>query len=837
MPEFKRTFTGGRMEKDLDERMVSNGLYREALNIEVATSEGSDVGAAENILGNVQTSEAINGPDNKYVEVDGGNRHIAFVVDQETGMLYRFINTECNAAGVWMDRIIEYDTTKSIKDSWDEKEAPVLIDIYKVRTFCTDSGEDPCLRPWIKVYDNYAQLRPFMALVLEDAFGELHEDAYIESIAYGNDGGGDFAILTLNKKVPDRGEEPCGEELIFVADRILNFHPDRKITGINIMDGMIFWTDNYSEPKKISIKRSKLGCQYLLGPDASSFVYKYRHFDQHTRLIINVDKATGLGENPIECLKSDIICPVYGCTDPTAINFDPNATVDDGSCIATVYGCMDNTAFNYNPLANTNDPNDPCCYVSGCTDPLYCEYDPLACFDDGSCEELAGCTDPLATNYDSSASCDDGSCVYLWNCSGAGYGNEGCVDVNREIVFLSGSSYSSTFYTHKAFESVAAGSTVGLTTVQAHEDYAKMLWWEQSIPAITYSSNPLDSNYYGTTGDCIYPGPSGTWIKKFRFDRLIIGNFLPTSPNNFTINNTLGNLFNETLHLGECTGNGINTEPDDKFLEYFYDNIVIGSSTLSWIGCNWSYGGQAPSHHTNNGTWNGLCPSFLELLQTRGFGDNINDEFKSVYVAVLSDIGDSASSWEIQEGKAKLTLVRSSGFEWGAPTAVTQHVQLTGVYDLYDDLGNVHTHDRIENGWLAPKIDETWAWEDILRVMQADWGQLSNFSVENEAGETFTFQKNNEGSPITFNVEMIPTACSCTSWQSCICEKDPVNGVYTSLYDCEHDGMNYNTCCSQVNAPAQAIPTVAPPLVIITPSPPPTPPPPAPAPPEEGESY
>ena len=62
MPEFKRTFTGGRMEKDLDERMVPNGLYREALNIEIATSEDSNVGAAENVLGNIQATIAIDGP-------------------------------------------------------------------------------------------------------------------------------------------------------------------------------------------------------------------------------------------------------------------------------------------------------------------------------------------------------------------------------------------------------------------------------------------------------------------------------------------------------------------------------------------------------------------------------------------------------------------------------------------------------------------------------------------------------------------------------------------------------------------------------------------------------
>ena len=120
--------------------------------------------------------------------------------------------------------------------------------------------------------------------------------------------------------------------------------------------------------------------------------------------------------------------------------------------------------------------------------------------------------------------------------------------------------------------------------------------------------------------------------------------------------------------------------------------------------------------------------------------------------------------------------------------------------------------------------------------MQADWGQLSNFNVDNDAGHTFTFQKNNEGSPITFNVEMIPTACSCTSWQPCGCEKDK-DGIYLTQYDCEHDNNHYNTCCSQVNAPAQAIPTAAPPLVVITPSPPSTPPPPLPPQEEEGETY
>lgn len=46
---------------------------------------------------------------------------------------------------------------------------------------------------------------------------------------------------------------------------------------------------------------------------------------------------------------------VYGCTEPFSINYNPDATVDDGSCIPVVLGCTDPLAINYNPLANMDD--------------------------------------------------------------------------------------------------------------------------------------------------------------------------------------------------------------------------------------------------------------------------------------------------------------------------------------------------------------------------------------------------------------------------------------------------------------------------------------------------
>mgnify|MGYP001167854268 CR=1 FL=1 len=46
---------------------------------------------------------------------------------------------------------------------------------------------------------------------------------------------------------------------------------------------------------------------------------------------------------------------VEGCMDSAAINYNPDANVDDFSCIDYIYGCTDSEAFNYNDLANTDN--------------------------------------------------------------------------------------------------------------------------------------------------------------------------------------------------------------------------------------------------------------------------------------------------------------------------------------------------------------------------------------------------------------------------------------------------------------------------------------------------
>ena len=52
MAEVKNSFLRSKMNKDLDDRLIPNGEYRDANNISVGKSEESDIGALETILGN-----------------------------------------------------------------------------------------------------------------------------------------------------------------------------------------------------------------------------------------------------------------------------------------------------------------------------------------------------------------------------------------------------------------------------------------------------------------------------------------------------------------------------------------------------------------------------------------------------------------------------------------------------------------------------------------------------------------------------------------------------------------------------------------------------------------
>ena len=146
----------------------------------------------------------------------------------------------------------------------------------------------------------------------------------------------------------------------------------------------------------------------------------------------------GVGTEEIRITSTFNVAPqedVEGYTDVNSCTFNPEATVDDGSCLYLdaigvcggdcneaspdsptvcagdeVYGCINLDACNYDPNANISDGS---CVG---TPNGFCDCDGLVpdTDNDGVCDEdeVPGCTDAFACNYDAGATDEDGSCEF-----------------------------------------------------------------------------------------------------------------------------------------------------------------------------------------------------------------------------------------------------------------------------------------------------------------------------------------------------------------------------------------------------------------------------------------
>lgn len=168
MAEFIHTFTSGKMNKDLDERLVPNGQYRDALNLNLANSDASDVGSLQNVPGNLQLRGKLgtgNTWTGSYIDAMTNPVCIGVYRNDINERIYWFIASDPNPiTGVRISAIAEYDQISGVI-------SPILIDTHD----------------------------------------------------------------------------------------ILNFTPNYLITGINIIDKFLFWTDDQTEPKKINIEKFKTG--------------------------------------------------------------------------------------------------------------------------------------------------------------------------------------------------------------------------------------------------------------------------------------------------------------------------------------------------------------------------------------------------------------------------------------------------------------------------------------------------------------------------------------------------------------------------------------------------
>jgi len=73
-----------------------------------------------------------------------------------------------------------------------------------------------------------------------------------------------------------------------------------------------------------------------------------------------------------------------GCIDIEACNYDNNAWIENGSCCYTECGCTDPIAENY--LDTANCENGSCEYIEGCSNDLAINYNPEVTLNDGTCQ-------------------------------------------------------------------------------------------------------------------------------------------------------------------------------------------------------------------------------------------------------------------------------------------------------------------------------------------------------------------------------------------------------------------------------------------------------------------
>ena len=153
MAEIKNTFLKGKMNQDLDSRLLPNGEYREAFNLMISRSEGSTVGEFENVLGNTVIKE-----------IDGN----------ESVVIGHFIDETNNIAYfLWTD----FDSPSGAR--------------------ATNSNNCGITQISLNA--------PYTPVILVEGF-----------------------FLNFNKSFP--------------------------VTGINMVEELLFWTDNNNQPRKINVQ-------------------------------------------------------------------------------------------------------------------------------------------------------------------------------------------------------------------------------------------------------------------------------------------------------------------------------------------------------------------------------------------------------------------------------------------------------------------------------------------------------------------------------------------------------------------------------------------------------
>ena len=309
MPQITNTFLKSKMNKDLDSRILPNGEYRDARNLQISRSQGSEVGEFENILGNTQLKNLYTGE---------GGKFIGQFTNDTTADIYLY-NTSydgesvCprdtivyfNSFGATNDIIVLQDSLGNVLNpqtlglevgmllwgsSWGLPSLPSGIDGLEL---------DPVIKNITTTNIEINQLLPSSMQVLDKIY-----------INYNN---------TIH-----RYNTLSNELVLLVRGGFLNFNKNNRITGINLIEDLLFWTDNRNQPRKINVKsanpQSLPSPTHYVNEDQIS-VAKYYPYETPLVLDYNI-KSISAGNQAAAPLKGYVLT----LTDTTNIKIGDIAT-------------------------------------------------------------------------------------------------------------------------------------------------------------------------------------------------------------------------------------------------------------------------------------------------------------------------------------------------------------------------------------------------------------------------------------------------------------------------------------------------------------------------------
>ena len=399
MPEIKNSFTSGKMNKDLDERLIPLGEYRDAMNVQVSTSEGSDVGAIENILGNqLISSDPL---------VDDGSICVGSIADEANNSLYYLVagptagyplfkHGDYGPLVGWenQDNLISFADNFLFKDKIfrikNDNVTPVFIDVHTVKTSFETSAIISANSATYQVTATkgisagmtcYFFNGPSHALVSVSGLGENDFSGPSRSLYgplqttpfYGNrsvtrkvlkaeyDTVSGTTFVTFDKNLEDEHQVNQGglgegayvnsttagyNYLVFVKKRLLNFDSDTYVCGLSFLDDFLIWTDNDSEPKKINITRSIEGT-HGSGERPTRLIIPDRKIDYETNIVVEEEHISVVKKYPTKKLIIE-----QELESPTIAESDYNFTQSDSSGVFTLAEVGQDIVENFSSFQN-----------------------------------------------------------------------------------------------------------------------------------------------------------------------------------------------------------------------------------------------------------------------------------------------------------------------------------------------------------------------------------------------------------------------------------------------------------------------------------------------------